>query len=221
MQEPINILIVDDHDLMLCGIEFVLEKYEQYQIIQKCSSVESALTFLKKTTVDLIITDLHFQDNTGIELTIEVKKRDPKQKILMLTLEDHPEYIRAAMNANINGYVLKSDEQKKFLLAVEEICRVGEYFSPAVTRILSSMPQAQKAIESEALPPAYYHLTPREREVLALIAKSETNTEIMEKLKIVAPTLATHRQNLLRKLGEKNDVGLSKFAFKYGLVKWE
>jgi DNA-binding NarL/FixJ family response regulator len=219
MQEPVKIVIVDDHDLVLCGIYSVLSGYEKYQIVGECYSVDDALNFTRQSLVDIVITDLHFKIKSGIELVVELKKRNPNQKILMLTLEDRPDYIREAINAGVNGYVLKSDEKKKLLLAVEEVCRVGEYFSPAVTRILSSMPQTHKSLDTQALPPAYYKLTPKEKEVLMLIAKSETNANIMSKLNIVAPTLATHRQSLKEKLDEHTDVGLSLFAFKHGLVK--
>ena len=137
----------------------------------------------------------------------------------MLTLEDHPEYIREAINVGVNGYVLKSDERKKITLALEEIHRVGEYFSPAVTRILSSVSQVNQDLGAQLLPPAYYRLTPKEKEILVLIAMSETNVSIMQKLNIMPPTLATHRQNIREKLGEPTDVGMSLFAFRYGLVK--
>lgn len=219
MEEPVKILIADDHDLLLCGLFSVLSGNEKYQVVKECYSAEDALDFVRHTPVDIVITDLHFKQMSGIQLVIELKKRTPAPKTLMITFEERPEYIRDAINAGVNGYVFKSDEKKKMLMAVEEVYRVGEYFSPAVTRVLSSIPQNHKAHDPQEYPPGYFKLTPKEIEVLTLIAKSETNSSIMDKLKIVAPTLATHRQNIKVKLGEETDVGLSLFAFKYGLVK--
>ncbi len=219
MEEPVKILIADDHDLVLCGLFSVLSGNERFKVVRECYSAEDALDFVRHTPVDIVITDLHFKGMSGIELVVELRKRYPAQKTLMITFEERPEFIREAINVGVNGYVFKSDEKQKMLLAVEEVYRVGEYFSPAVTRVLSSIPQNHRVHDPQEYPPAYFKLTPKEIEVLTLIAKSETNLSIMQKLNIVAPTLATHRQNIKVKLGEDTDVGLSLFAFKYGLVK--
>lgn len=219
MNEPVKVLVADDHDLILSGIHSVLSGNDDFQIIAECSSAEEVLNFVRNHTPDIVITDLHFKAKSGIQLVLELKKVNPAQKVLMLTLEDHPDYIREAINAGVNGYVLKSDERKKIILALEEIHRVGEYFSPAVTRILSSVSQVNLELGTQLLPPAYYRLTQKEKEVLVLIAMSETNMSIMQKLNIMPPTLATHRQNIREKLGEATDVGMSLFAFRHGLVK--
>jgi DNA-binding NarL/FixJ family response regulator len=221
MKLPIKILTADDHDLVLCGMESVFEDSNNFQIVKQCKTIAEVMEYITAENVDVIITDLHFKEHTGIELVLAIKEKYPAQKILMLTLEEHPDYIREAINAGVNGYVLKSDEKQKLLLAVDEVMRVGEYFSPAVTRILSQMPnKTQKALDEE-LPPVYYQLTPKEKEVLYLIAKAETNPAIMKKMNILPPTLSTHKQNLMQKIGVNNEVGLCFFAIKYGIIKIE
>ncbi|GAB3515509.1 response regulator [Emticicia fontis] len=219
MKPPIRILTADDHDLVLWGMEAVFKDSDNYEIVKRCKSTEEVLDYLKHEKVDVIITDLHFKNQTGIALTLAIKEKYPSQKILMLTLEEHPDYIREAINAGVDGYVLKSDDMQKLRLAVDELMKLGEYFSPAVTRILLQMPNKNRKELDEVLPPAYYQLTLREKEVLSLIAKAETNLAIMQKMNILPSTLSTHKQNLMKKIGVNNEVGLCFFAIKYGIIK--
>jgi DNA-binding NarL/FixJ family response regulator len=220
MERPIKVLIADDHDLIFSGLEVLLGDTSQYTILQHCKTLEQARQYVLKQEVDLLITDLHFTEGTGIALVLEVKKHKMKQKVLMLTLEEDPSYIREAVNAGVDGYILKGEDNVRLKGAIEQLITVGEYFSPNVTRILSQHTEKKPITHTdEVFSLSHYRLTPKEQEVLLWIAKAKNNAEIMNILNIEASTLSSHRTSLYSKVGVSTDVGLSMFAFKYGLIK--
>lgn len=207
----LQILIVDDHQILLDGIEAMLHGVGDFQVIGKCSDGNTALNFLDENTVDILLTDLYMPKMTGMELTQKVKKRFPNVKVLALSVSYDVSIVHDLIDAGISGFIIKTIGRDELIEAIKTIAQGNIYFSREVSNeILRSLSNRG---EEEV-----YHLTEREIEIVKLIAQEFSNAEIANKLCISERTVETHRKNIYRKTNTKTIVGLIKYAVEHKLI---
>lgn len=207
----LQILIVDDHQILLDGIEAMLHGVGDFKVIGKCSDGNTALNFLNENPVDILLTDLYMPKMTGMELTQKVKKRFPDVKVLALSVSYDVSIVHDLIDAGISGFIIKTIGRDELIEAIKAIAQGNIYFSREVSNeILRSL---SNRTEEEV-----YHLTEREIEIVKLIAQEFSNAEIANKLCISERTVETHRKNIYRKTNTKTIVGLIKYAVEHKLI---
>ena len=204
-----KILLIDDHEMMLDGIDRLLSETGEFEVVGKCTSVGAALEALKKTEANLMVTDYNLPDDDGLSLVRKVKKIYPKIKIIVLSMHDESHLVKEILKEGINGYILKKDSQSELLNALAAIKNDKLYLSNDINKML---------IKNLNQPTEEKLLTEREREVLKLIAKEYTNKLIAKELFISERTVETHRKNIFRKTQTTSLVGLIKFAYANNLI---
>lgn len=207
--DSMKILLVDDHAILLDGIEALLNGEEAFEVIGKTHTVADAITFLKNNAVDFLITDYNLPDGDGLQLVKAARKISRDIKILVLSMHDESHLVKEILKEGINGYMLKKDSQNEMIDAVYAIKNDKLFLSNEINNIL---------IGSLHEPAGQKLLTDREREILRLIAKEYSNKMIAEKLIISERTVETHRKNIFRKTKTSSLVGLIKYAFANNLI---
>lgn len=207
-KESINILIVDDHQLVIDGLKSMLQINKQFVVKNQALNGVQALEILESQQhdYDFLLTDVSMPLMSGIELCKIVKERFPHIKVLVLSMHNNISIIKDALNAEADGYILKNTGQEELIQAIERILENGTYFSQEILPIILKLYGKEKKSDSK------HKLSEREREVLSLIIKEYTSKEIAEQLFISKQTVDTHRINIMQKTGCKTLVGLIKYA---------
>ena len=205
-----RLLLADDHTLILEGFRNVLEP--NYTVVGMVADGRALVEAALRLTPDLIILDITMPLLNGIDAAREIKKHLPEVKLVFVTMHASPTYLQAAIDAGGNGYVLKSSAREEILVAVGQVLK-GEFFvTPGV---------GPKSLSQDADPAwvaASLHLSPREREILQLIAEGKSTKEASHVLGISEKTVAFHKDNLKRKLGLWTTAELTKYALEEGLI---
>jgi DNA-binding NarL/FixJ family response regulator len=210
-----NILVVDDHQLVVDGLKSMLSSEKQYLVKDEALNGQQALEFItaKPDLYQLVITDITMPLMGGIDLCKIIKEKFPHIKVLILSMHNSITIVKDALNAEADGYMLKNTGQEEFLNAIERVLGDGTYFSQDILPIIINLFQKEK---KETLKST---LTQREKEVLELIVQEYTSKEIAEKLFISKQTVDTHRINIMQKTDCKTLVGLIKYAIQSGYIK--
>ncbi len=213
----IKILIVDDHKMFVEGLEFILSKEEDIEIVHRCYEGKEVFNKELLEKIDIILLDINLPDMTGIEVSERILKMNQNVKILVLSMHDEESYITEVLKSGALGYVLKNTGRKELVTAIRTVASGRTYFSEAITNTIMNglMNNSKKAKPIEKDVPK---ITRREKEVLDLILDENTNQEIAGKLFISLKTVEAHRSNLLSKLNARNTAGLVKKAMELNLV---
>ncbi|WP_282777782.1 response regulator [Phaeodactylibacter xiamenensis] len=209
---PINILIADDHHLLVKGLKDILQQQEGWIVTGTANNSRQALSLMRKKVPDLLITDLNMPGQDGFELILKVKKQFPKVKILVLTIYRSPGILRKVNKAGVHGIVLKEQKSEAVIEAVRTVLNGKTYSPPETAENEQPGTFYQDAFTKKAT------LTRRELEVLVLIVKALNNKQIGEQLFISEYTVQTHRRNLKRKLEVDNTAELVRFAIENKIV---
>lgn len=196
----INIILVDDHLLMLMGLKELLEKEADFHVMNALSDPINLEQVIKSDPPDVLVLDVRLKNTNGIDLTRRIKKTQAHLKIVILSGYTFDEYIEAAMQAGADAYVTKEESNMKLASVIRQVCQGEKVF-----------PNLHPDIPSESL-------TPRERDILKLIAADMTTTEISEKLSISKRTVEYHISSIMQKLGADSRVGAVVNAIKKGLL---
>ncbi len=214
MTVPINVIIADDHQMVIDGIKSMLLHDPAYQIIAEANNGQTAYELITANAQNfqLLITDISMPLLTGPQLCKMIKSQYPHIQVLILSMYNNVPAVKEAVMAEADGYILKNAGRTELLQALHRISNGGTYFSQDIVPIIYNQYNKQK-LQDEQLS----QLTAREKEVLSLIVKEYTSEEIADKLCISKKTIDNHRQHLLEKTNCKSTVGLVKFAIKSGL----
>jgi DNA-binding NarL/FixJ family response regulator len=211
----IKLLLVDDHQVILDSLKLLFKTIENVEVVATLNDSRNVISFLDNEAIDIIISDLHMPYLSGIDLSLKLKDKHPKTKIILLTMAEDALHIREALRAGVDGYVLKKASKEELEKAILQVMDGKKYYSEAVIGELASSPDDDlnnhKAENIEKL-------TSREIEILKLVTMEYSTSEIAEKLFISVPTVESHRGNLMRKLQVKSAIGMVKYALKHGLV---
>lgn len=214
--ESARILLVDDHALVRSGLRMILDAESDLRVVAEAADGAEALAVLRDTPVDLAILDIAMPRMTGLQAAREIDRSHPHVRILMLSMHDNEQYLFEALKAGASGYVLKSVADRDLIEACRATMR-GEPFlyAGAVTALIRD--HLHRARQGGALPDNI--LTPREEEVLKLIAEGLSAREIAKTLGISAKTVDRHRTNTLQKLGLRDRLALTRYAIRTGLIE--
>jgi DNA-binding NarL/FixJ family response regulator len=210
-----RILLADDHVVVRRGLRFVLDAEPDLEVVAEAGDGAEAITKGLEDDVDLAVIDVSMPRMTGIQAASELSRRRPELRLLMLSMHDNEQYFFEALKAGASGYVLKSAADRDLVEACRATMRGEPFIYPAaVTALIRN--HLEKANDGE-LPREV--LTPRELEVLKLIAEAHSSKEIAQILVISIKTVERHRANILEKLGMRDRVELTRYAIRRGLVE--
>lgn len=211
----INILIADDHKIFRDGIKSLLDKEKDIKVVAEASTGNEVIELVEKHEISMVIMDIDMGTPNGIETTATLKQKYPDINILILSMLGLHDFIIQALESGATGYILKNAGKDELLTAIKSVARGDSYFSREVSASLIEQLHRPTSSKKKL---ADVPLSPREIEVLKLIAQEYSNSEIAQKLFISIRTVDTHRRNLLEKLKVKNNVGLTKYALNKGLI---
>jgi len=214
VDKPIHIVLADDHQMFLDGIVTMLQRNRKIKVDGTARSGKELIAIVENELPEIVITDLQMNDMTGLEATKIIRNKYPGIKVIALTMHNEPGFIRKLIEHDISGYILKNAGYKILTHAIEKVAAGGTFFSDEV---LETMMQSLKQPANEKQ--SKFSLTPREREIIALICKECTTNEIADILKLSPLTIETHRKNIFLKLKVKNIAGLVKIAIHNNLDK--
>lgn len=193
----LRVLIVEDHPLFRKGLRALLRSMDDVEIVGEATSGREAQELAARQGPDVVLMDLQMPDGDGLSATRAIVADRPQTHILVVTLFDDDESVFAALQAGARGYVLKDAGEEEMVQAIRAVGRGEAIFSPAIaSRLIDYFAGAKEALPAEAFP----ELTEREREVLDLIARGETNADIAERLSISVKTVQNHVSNIYAKL---------------------
>ncbi len=215
--DKIKILLADDHQMFLDGLQALLTQIAYVEIVASVNNGAQLLEKLKTIKGDLVIVDLHMPDIDGLEATKIIREIYPSVKVLGLTMDNELESIQAMLEAGASGYILKNTGKAELELAILQVMKGENYLSQSIsTRLAQSLFLKKKEVKEEIS--ELDMLTERETEILKMVALENSNIEIAEKLFISIKTVETHRKNLMKKIGVRNSLGIYKFALKHKLI---
>ena len=208
----IRVLVVDDHAVVRAGLRRVLDAEDDIEVVAEAESGERAIFEALESKPDVIVMDVVMAGKSGIDATPEVLRAVPTTKVLVLSMQDDPHYVRAAFEAGASGYVLKEAVDTEVVGAVRTVAGGARYVHPALgARLVAADVDARRRAEADPL-------SDREREVLRLLALGHTNQEIAEMLFISVRTAETHRAHIMRKLGLSSRAEMVRYALEQGLL---
>jgi len=210
---PIRVILVDDHAVVRSGLRRVLEAGSDIEVVGEASNVHDAVFEVRAQKPDVIVMDVVMPGTSGIEGTPLVLHEAPDAKVLVLSMQDDPRYVREAFTQGASGYVLKEAADTEVVEAVRQVAGGQRYLHPALgARLLESEARQR---EEEASDP----LSEREREVLRLLALGHTNQEIAKLLYISVRTAESHRAHIMQKLRLGTRAELVRYALAHGLLE--
>jgi two-component system response regulator NreC len=205
----IRIVVVDDHAVVRSGLRLLLEAEDDLEVVGDAGSARDAVFEVRARQPDVILLDVTMPDENGIAALPKLLHEAPDAKVLMLSMEDDPSYVREAFGAGAHGYVLKEAADAEVVAAVRDVAEGRRYVHPTLgARMVAADAAAQAAAEADPL-------SDREREVLRLLALGHTNQEIAQQLYISVRTAETHRAHIMRKLNLSTRAELVRYAIKH------
>jgi DNA-binding NarL/FixJ family response regulator len=211
----IRVLVVDDHAVVRSGLKLLLDAEDDIEVVGDAGNAEQAALRAELLSPDIVLLDVVMPGRSGIEVTPEILERSPSTKVLVLSMQDDPSYVREAFGAGASGYVLKEAVDSEVVHAVREVAGGGRYVNPELGARLAAA-DARARAEEEADP-----LSEREREVLRLLALGHTNQEIAKMLYISVRTAESHRAHIMQKLRLSTRAELVRYALAHGLLEQE
>jgi two-component system response regulator NreC len=209
----IRVLVVDDHAVVRTGLRRVLDAEADIETVGEAPNAERAVFEALESKPDVVLMDVVMPGKTGIEGLPALLQALPDTKVLMLSMQDDPQYVREAFEAGASGYVLKEAADTDVVEAVRAVAAGERYVHPALgARLVAADSEERRRAESDPL-------SDREREVLRLLALGHTNQEIAELLFISVRTAETHRAHIMQKLGLSTRAELVRYALEHGLLE--
>lgn len=210
----INVFIIDDHKMVIEGIELMLEQEDDFQLIGYSLTGELGMEAMKELDVDVLLLDINLPGLNGIEVCKIIRASDSKLKIIALSMLKDSSLIKMMLKNGADGYVLKNAGREEIVAAIHAVFAGRKYLDQEVNDIIISSIAGYETKNRNPFP----SLSRREKEILGLILDELTTKEIAGKLFISVGTVETHRRNMLAKVGARNTAGLVRIAIEYGLV---
>jgi DNA-binding NarL/FixJ family response regulator len=208
----IRVLIVDDHAVVRAGLRLLLEAEEDLEPVGEAGTARDAIFQARSLKPDVILLDVVMPDGSGLDAVPTLLHEQPEAKVLVLSMQDDPQYVRQAFSAGASGYVLKEAADSELVAAIREVARGGRYVHPELgARLVAAETEERRRTEEDPL-------SEREREVLRLLALGHTNQEIAKQLYISVRTAETHRAHIMQKLRLQSRAELVRYALLQGLL---
>jgi DNA-binding NarL/FixJ family response regulator len=215
----LRILIADDHEVVRRGLGTLLKTHEGWEICGEARDGREAVEMAKQMKPDVVILDIGMPNLNGLAAARQLAQQDPNQKIIILTLTDSDQVIREALDAGARGFVLKSDAARDLVSAVEALQRNRMFFTPRVNDMVLAGFLDRGGSTANGKAPKVPKLTPREREVVQLLAEGKSSKEVASLLNLSTKTAETHRSNIMRKLGFHSIRDIVVYAIKNNIIQ--
>jgi len=216
MKQKQRIVIAEDHTILREGLRALISSEPNLDVVGEAEDGRDAIHCVETLTPDLVLMDLSMPRMDGLDAIKEIKKRYPETKVLALTVHKTEEYILATLRAGADGYVLKDATQDELLMAIRSVLGGKSYLSPGASeKVIEGYLDSRKTLKTST---SWDTLTPREREILKLIAEGYKNRDIADYLFVSVKTVEKHRANLMKKLDLHTTSALTAFAMEKGLV---
>ena len=211
-----TIVIAEDYTILREGLRALISSNPDFEVVAEAGDGQEAIKFVQKLKPDLVLMDLSMPRMSGMDAILEIRKRVPKTKIVVLTIHKTEEHVIAALKAGTDGYVLKDATYDELIMAVKNVLSGKRYLSPGISdAAFEGYLEGRKTIKHQT---SWETLTHREREILKLIAEGYRNKQIAKDLCISVKTVEKHRANLMEKLDLHNVQALTAIAIEKGLV---
>ena len=208
-----RVLIADDHGIVRSGLRLLLERQEDIEVIGEAADGAEAREIAVREKPDLAILDVRMPKLTGLQVTREIKRQAPEVAVLILSMHDDERYLFEALKAGASGYVLKTQADADLMEAIRAVQRGEPFLTPAAQQTL-----IRDVLERGHEQAGDEDLTPREEEIVKLVAEAHTTKQIAEILHLSEKTVENHRGNAMRKLGMRDRVELVRYAIRRGLI---
>jgi len=215
---PFDVLLVDDHKIMRDGIKAILTRSNEFRVAGEAENGTDAVQFVKKFRPQLVLMDIGLPGLNGVETTAEILRYQPDCKVVILSMYDDENSVVSAVRSGARAFILKRASDNDLLEALRMVAAGGMYLSPQVSdRLLSRIQKGD--LESRATPTVLESLSPREVQVLRLVAEGKTSKEIAVLLDLREQTVRSYRKTMMKKLGVNNVAGLTQLALSTGLTQ--
>src|SRR3981081_2948016 len=216
---PFGVLLVDENKILRDGIKAILKHTDEFRVIGEAETGTDAVQICKRSRPDVILMDIGLPGLTGIETTQEILRHSPDAKIIILSMYDDEHSVVSAIRAGARAFVLKKASDNDLIDALRTVAKGGSYLSPQVSdRLLHRIQRGD--LESKQVPSALEGLSPRELQVLRLVAEGKTSKEIAVMLDLGLQTVRSYRKTMMKKLGVNNVAGLTQLALSAGLTRF-
>ncbi len=226
----IRVLLADDHDILRQGLKMLLSMQQEMQVVGEARTGREAVALTLEMKPDVVVMDISMPDMDGLKACRLIRSQQPATQVLMLTMHESEEYFLQALRVGAAGYLVKKAAPSDLRMAINAIAQGGAFLYPGLAKALirsyvassSSETLAShnqyEAVSASSLAQALHVLTPREVEVLRLVAEGHTNQEIADQLMLSIKTVQSHRANVMEKLDLRDITRLVRFAVRYGLI---
>jgi len=212
----IRVLLADDHQLMRSGLRLMLERESDMSVVGEASDGREAVALAKSLKPDVVVMDIAMPNLSGIEAAHQMTQENPELGIVMVSMHSDETYVLRALKAGSRGYLLKDSAEADLIKAVHVVAGGKSFFSPAISKVL--LDDYVRNLKRSGTEDAYELLTPREREVLQLIAEGKSNKDIANLLNLSVYTVESHRSNLMEKLNLRGLPELILYAVRKGII---
>jgi DNA-binding NarL/FixJ family response regulator len=216
MSDPIRVVLAEDHTIVREGLRALLDGRDDVTVIAECDNGHDAVKAAKEHRPDVIVMDLNMPGLNGVDATKQVREALPDTHVLILSMYSTEEHVRPAIRAGAEGYLLKGSGLSDLVAAIKAVSTGNAFFSPQVAKIV--LDDSRRAARTGVNERAGTELTPRERQILKLVAEGSSSPEIARDLNLSVKTVEGHRGRIMAKLDTKNVAGLVRHAIRLGLV---
>lgn len=209
-----TVVLVDDHRLVRAGLKTLIDNIDGFTVIAEGSDGAEALQLVNQHSPDVLLLDISMKDMSGLDALAQLKDQSDQTRIIMLSMHDSPEYVIKSLQGGANGYLLKDSAESELELALGYVMEDQLFLSPRVSRDVVMPAIAGKVVapQTDDVP-----LTPRQQEILRLIADGKATKEIAWELGVSAKTVESHRAQIMERLQIRDVAGLIRYAFRHGL----
>ncbi len=212
--KPIRVLLADDHTIVLAGIRGLLTKLDGVEVVGEAADGHETLRLAEALRPDIVLLDIAMPGMNGLEVAQRLSELDPAIRVIVLSMHASEEYVLRALRAGAAGYLLKDSAVAELELAIRAVVRGEMYLSPPVSKRVVD----EYVSRTGGTPDPLASLTPRQREILQLVAEGHTSKDIAQRLHLSYRTVETHRNQMMKRLGVTDIAGLVRFAVRSGVV---
>ena len=212
-----RILIVDDHAVVRRGVRALLELQKGWEVVGEAQTGREGVDLARRLRPDIVVLDVSLPELNGLDAARQIRRESPQSEILVLTMHHSEELARDVLQAGARGYVLKSDADENLIAAVESLRRHKPFLTSKVTEFVLDDYLRRADVSAAEMP--HSALTPREREIIQLLAEGKTNKEVAAALGVSVKTIESHRANIMRKLHLQSLSDLVRYAIRNKIVQ--
>jgi DNA-binding NarL/FixJ family response regulator len=209
----IRVLLADDHVLVRAGLRVLLQSLGGIQGVAEAGSGDEAIEATQRHQPDVVLMDIAMPGLNGLDAAVRILKQSPHIHLIILSMYTNEDYVRQALSVGVSGYLQKGADPAELELAIKAVMRNEVYLTPAVSKQL-----VQEYLHGGNKPVAVHELTPRQREILQLIAEGHSTKDMAQRLSLSVKTIESHRMEIMNRLGIHDVAGLVRYAIRIGLI---